>query len=102
LKKCFDEDSDVSPALARFETIRRPVIEDYQEAAYNSMVWFENARRYMNLSAAELAYSLMMRSGRVDVEKLRRRDPRFIELYEKEMARGVTRGRAEDKDLPGI
>ena len=103
LKKCFDETSDVSQALARFETIRRPVIEDYQAAAYGSMVWFENARRYMKLSAVELAYSLMMRSGRVDVEKLRRRDPRFVELYEKEISRkGVRTGRAEDTDLPGI
>jgi len=29
-----------------------------------------------------LAYSLMIRSGRVDVEKLRQRDPKFIAEYE--------------------
>jgi anthraniloyl-CoA monooxygenase len=83
LKKCFDETTNVSKALSRFESIRRPIIEDYQAAAYDSMVWFENARKYLQLSPIELAYSLMMRSGRVDLEKLRRRDPRFIEQYER-------------------
>jgi anthraniloyl-CoA monooxygenase len=84
LKKAFDEQSDVGVALDRFELIRRPVIEDYQAAAYESMVWFENASRYMNLSPVELAYSLMMRSGRVDPDKLLRRDPQFMELLERE------------------
>ena len=42
------------------------------------MRWFENARDYMQLSPIELAYALMTRSGRVDDEDLRRRDPEFI------------------------
>jgi anthraniloyl-CoA monooxygenase len=87
LNKCFIETDDVCRALTSFESIRRPVIEAYQAAAYGSMVWFENAGKYMHLSPIELAYSLMMRSGRVDVEKLRRRDPQFIQRYEEEVAR---------------
>ena len=54
------------------------MIEDYQAAAYESMLWFENARQYMHLSPIELAYSLMKRSGRVDDEELRKRDPEFV------------------------
>jgi anthraniloyl-CoA monooxygenase len=46
------------------------------------MLWFENARDYMNLSPVEVAYSLMTRSGRIDRETLRRRDPEFIKRYE--------------------
>jgi len=46
------------------------------------MVWFENARDYMHLSPIELAYVLMTRSGRVDRESLRRRDPEFVAKYE--------------------
>ena len=90
LKKCFDWTASVDKALAQFESIRKPVIEDYQAAAYESMVWFENARQYLHLDPIELAYSLMMRSGRVDSEKLRRRDPRFIELYDQQRARKIT------------
>jgi anthraniloyl-CoA monooxygenase len=45
------------------------------------MVWFENARDYMHLSPIELAYSLMKRSGRVDDDELRKRDPEFVREY---------------------
>jgi anthraniloyl-CoA monooxygenase len=47
------------------------------------MVWFETARDYMHLAPIELAYSLMKRSGRVDDEELRKRDPAFVARYEK-------------------
>ena len=78
----FESSADVPAALAHFEAGRKPVIEEYQEAATESMHWFENARRYMHLSPVELAYALMTRSGRVDYEDLRKRDPEFIESYE--------------------
>ena len=82
LKESFDGVADIAGALKRFETMRKPIIEQYQAAAYESMVWFENARDYMHLSPIELAYVLMTRSGRVDHETLRRRDPAFIKAYE--------------------
>jgi anthraniloyl-CoA monooxygenase len=81
LKHCFDGTAGVAAALAEFERTRKPIIEDYQAAAYESMVWFENAREYMHLSPIELAYSLMKRSGRVDDEQLRKRDPEFVDKY---------------------
>jgi anthraniloyl-CoA monooxygenase len=68
--------------LERFEKVRRPVIEEYQAAAYESMVWFENARDYLHLAPIELAYVLMTRSGRVDRESLRKRDSEFVARYE--------------------
>src|SRR5712664_824425 len=83
LKESFDEIFDVRAALQRFEPVRRPVIEEYQAAAYESMVWFEQARDHMHLKPVELAYVLMTRSGRVDRESLRRRDPEFVAAYEK-------------------
>src|SRR5262249_33868201 len=85
LEQCFDETSDISQALKGFEALRKPVIEDYQAAAYESMLWFEHARDYMHLSPIELAYSLMMRSGRMDHEELRKRDAAFIDAYEREV-----------------
>jgi len=82
LEHCFQGTVDVDAALSEFESVRKPVIEEYQAAAYESMVWFENAAKYMHLRSIDLAYSLMIRSGRVDVEKLRQRDPKFIAEYE--------------------
>jgi len=82
LKESFDKASDVPAALQRFEAARKPVIEEYQAAAYESMVWFEQARNHMRLAPIELAYVLMTRSGKVDRESLRRRDPAFVAAYE--------------------
>ena len=78
LAESFQQTSD---ALSHFTAKRRPVIQDYQAAAFESMLWFENASKYMHLSPMELAYSLMTRSGRVSYEDLKRRDPEFIRQY---------------------
>ncbi len=86
LKDCFADATSVPAALTEFERIRKPVIEAYQSAALESCIWFENARQYMHLSPLELAYLIMTRSGRVDAESLRRRDPVFVADYEQEVA----------------
>ena len=78
LAEAFQETSDVRRALESFTAKRRPVIEDYQAAAFESMKWFENATQYMHLTPMELAFSVMTRSGRVGYEDLKRRDPEFI------------------------
>ena len=82
LKNCFATTANVSAALEEFEKTRKPVIKEYQAAAYDSMVWFENTRDYMQLDPIELAYVLMTRSGKVDLESLKRRDPEFVAAYE--------------------
>ena len=82
LAESFQKNTNVRDALMGFETTRRPVIEDYQAAAFESMRWFESAAQYMHLSPLELAYVLMTRSGRVSYEDLKRRDPAFISQYE--------------------
>lgn len=84
LAEAFQQNTNVQNALNNFTSTRRPVILDYQAAAFESMFWFENAKKYMHLSPLELAFTLMMRSGRVSYEDLKRRDPAFIQLYESE------------------
>jgi anthraniloyl-CoA monooxygenase len=88
LAESFQLNVSVSDALTHFEKTRRPVIEDYQAAAFESMRWFENAAQYLHLSPIELAYVLMTRSGRVSYEDLKRRDPVFIREYESALIRG--------------
>ena len=46
------------------------------------MLWFEQARSYMHLSPMELALSVMMRSGKVTYDDLKKRAPDFIQAYE--------------------
>lgn len=88
LAESFQQTANVPEALSHFAKSRRPVIEDYQAAAFESMRWFENAEQYMHLSPMELAYVLMTRSGRVTYEDLKRRDPAFIRDYESALIRG--------------
>ena len=82
LAQSFQETNNVTEALANFTATRRPVIEDYQAAAFESMKWFENAAQCMHLSPMELAFSVMTRSGRVTYDDLKKRDPDFIRKYE--------------------
>jgi anthraniloyl-CoA monooxygenase len=82
LAGCFARRLSVAEALQQFEYERRPVVEEYQRAAHDSRLWFERARDYMHLDPIQLAFSLMTRSGKVDFESLRRRDPDFVAAYE--------------------
>ena len=82
LSNCFKGRSSAAEALDEFERVRKPVIEEYQEAAYESLLWFENVKDYMSLSPLPFAYKLMTRSKRIDYENLKRRDPQFIAAYE--------------------
>lgn len=82
LHKCFQDEKDVEAALYEFAKRRKPIIEEYQEAAQESLVWFENAKDYMHLDPLSFAYKLMTRSKRIDYENLKRRDPEFIAAYE--------------------
>jgi len=82
LHKCFVVENDVASALREFERVRKPVIEQYQEAAHESLIFFENAKDYMHLSPFPFAYKLMTRSKKIDYENLKKRDPEFIAAYE--------------------
>jgi anthraniloyl-CoA monooxygenase len=85
LAQSFADGADVPTALREFERVRRPVIEEYQRAAYESLLWFEHARDYVHLAPLPFAYSLMTRSKKITHENLKRRDPAFIAAYEKGM-----------------
>lgn len=78
---------DIPLALPAFEAARRPIVEKIVAGASASASWYEHFAEHMELSPADLAMSYMMRSGRIDIERLRKLSPRFVERYER--ARGV-------------
>ena len=71
-------ESPLAEALARYEAERRTEALRLQNAARNSMEWFENVRRYLRLEPEQFAYSLLTRSQRVGHENLRLRDGRYL------------------------
>ncbi len=78
----FVKHHQVGDALADYESTRKPVVEAYQQFAYDSLLLFENLKEQMQLSPIEMAYKMMTRSKRLDHEKLRKRDPKFIRQVE--------------------
>jgi len=54
-----------------------------QSAARNSVEWFEDVERYLDLDPVQLNYSLLTRSQRISHENLRERDPSWLESAEK-------------------
>jgi anthraniloyl-CoA monooxygenase len=90
LFRLFAAGLDVARALAEFERRRKPVVEEYQQAAHESRLWFENVKDYIHLPPTQFAFSLMTRSKRVTYESLKRRDPAFIAEYENISGKGVS------------
>ena len=72
----------VPQALAAYEAARRPVVDKLTEAATTSAQWYEEFPRHMQLPPWALAWSYIQRSGRIDVERLRRVSPAFVAGYE--------------------
>jgi anthraniloyl-CoA monooxygenase len=83
LAGALSAERDVRTALERFERERKPIIEEYQQAARESQVWFEQTEKQMAVDPLELAYQIMTRSKKIDRENLRRRDPAFVAAYER-------------------
>ena len=75
---------DVAVALPAFEAARRPIVEKIVAGANGSAVWYENFADHMALSPVEFAMNYIMRSGRINLERLRKLSPRFVERYERE------------------
>jgi anthraniloyl-CoA monooxygenase len=68
----------VGEALEAYEAERKLDAVRLQNAARNSMEWFENVKRYIHLEPEQFAYSLLTRSQRVSHENLRLRDNAYL------------------------
>jgi len=69
--------ANLATALASYEVERRPIVERTQKAAQDSLVWFENVKRYRDLDPRQFAYSLLTRSKRITYDNLKLRDEAF-------------------------
>ncbi len=70
-------------ALTAYEAARRPILEKLVAGANGSADWYEHFADHMQLAPAEFAMSYITRSGRVDLERLRKLSPRFVARYER-------------------
>lgn len=65
-------------AFDKYEDARRLEVLRLQSAARNSLEWFEEVERYLDLDPVQFNYSLLTRSQRISHENLRLRDPEWL------------------------
>ncbi len=83
-------------AFERYQDERRLEVLRLQSAARNSLEWFEQCERYLDLDPVQFNYSLLTRSQRISHENLRLRDPAWLRSAEDwfQARAGGTPGRA--------
>ncbi|WP_370161386.1 bifunctional salicylyl-CoA 5-hydroxylase/oxidoreductase [Limimaricola soesokkakensis] len=74
---------DLATAFENYEEARRIEVLRLQSAARNSMEWFEEVGRYLDLDPVQFNYSLLTRSQRISHENLRLRDPEWLKGAER-------------------
>jgi anthraniloyl-CoA monooxygenase len=83
-------------AFQRYQDERRHEVLRLQSAARNSLEWFEQVERYLDMPQQQFAYALLTRSQRISHENLRLRDPQWLrgaeDWFQKQA--GGTKGRA--------
>lgn len=84
LDRALATHSDVGKALAAYEENRRPVLEKLLSGAHESAVWYEHFAEHMRFAPVKFAMSYITRSGRVDIDRLRKISPRFVEQFERD------------------
>jgi 2-polyprenyl-6-methoxyphenol hydroxylase-like FAD-dependent oxidoreductase len=97
LFKCFETQPSVETALAEFQQTRKPIVDDLQHAALESLLWLENVGEDLRLDPLPFVFKLMTRSKKIDHEKLRKRDPQFIAAYDRWLAAQPSAEMPEDK-----
>jgi len=77
------KEKNYSEAFKKYEEERKLEVLRLQSAARNSVEWFEDVERYLDLDPIQLKYSLLTRSQRISHENLRERDPIWLNGAEK-------------------
>ena len=78
LVKALEAEASIRDALARYEAVRKPIVQKLVTAARASAAWYENFPAHMKLSLMDFGYSYITRSGRIDDARLNAMSPQFM------------------------
>ena len=84
LDKALATHKDLPAALHAYEAARRPILDKLVAGANGSGEWYERFAEHMKLSPVDFAMSYIIRSGRINIKRLRKLSPRFVERFERE------------------
>src|SRR5581483_102211 len=79
LAACLEKEKDLGAALDAYQQARELDVSKLQRAAQDSLLFFENVRRYTKQPPIELAFNLLTRSKRITYDNLKLRDPALVE-----------------------
>ena len=82
LARSLREGDDLRSALARYEADRQPIARKIVDAANTSADWYETFAQKMRLAPLDFGFDYITRSGRVDMDRLRKLSPGFMQAYE--------------------
>lgn len=74
--------ADIGSAFAYYRSNRQFGADLFQRAAIQSIRWYETLGDRLHFDPVTMAFSYMLRTGRVDYARLRRADPEFVRRYE--------------------
>ncbi|WP_425418307.1 bifunctional salicylyl-CoA 5-hydroxylase/oxidoreductase [Oricola indica] len=83
LAEYLHSETTMEKAFERYQEERRTEVLRLQSAARNSLEWFEEVERYLDLDPVQFNYSLLTRSQRISHENLRLRDANWLESAER-------------------
>ena len=102
LARHLQSGESLEDVLAAYQEERMTDALRLQNAARNSMEWFENVKRYVRLDPPQFAYSLLTRSQRISHENLRLRDGTYLEGVERWFASASSRERRGERPAPPL
>lgn len=82
LAKALREHDNLDTGLRAYEAARQPIARKIVDAANTSADWYETFAAKMHLAPLDFGFDYITRSGRVDMERLRRLSPDFMRAYE--------------------
>ncbi len=74
--------ADLESVFSYYRNNRQFGADLFQRAAIQSIKWYETLEDRLHFDPVTMAFSYMLRTGRVDYARLRRADPEFVRRYE--------------------
>jgi benzoate-CoA ligase family protein len=82
LVQALSTKESIGAAFEDYENTRKPIAKKIVDAANTSANWYETFGARMNQAPIDFGFDYITRSGRIDMERLRKMAPRFMAQYE--------------------
>ena len=82
LVAALKDSRDPAVALPAYQAARQPIAKKIVDAANTSSAWYEDFASKMDKPPLDFAFDYVTRSGRIDMDRLRKLSPEFMAEYE--------------------